>query len=335
MTTIKDLLCKAIDHKVSIPKIAAETKPQKVQPSDELNSKAKYSSYAADVIPSAVGGSETQHLGYLEHQGKGYVVRHGAAAHRTDNQHSIARLMGADHMMPEQSYDANVHAPNPEGKREDRLHKGTLYQELVPGEMINEGADRGEHHQALRNQWRSGDLHRLWGAHYIGNDTDNHGGNFKINDKGVQYFDSDHSFPELPYGHILQRDNKGKLKAEYMGGSFEDEVPSYVKPFVHRSSEVDSDGDKVGDSEGIDPIHSSDKEDVAAINNHANMINPELFKKYGPHAYERAIKVKEALSSGDPTKAMMQLWQNQPPEESEDEPTKPESKPARSKEKQK
>jgi hypothetical protein len=47
---------------------------------------------------------------------------------------------------------------------------------------------------------------------------------------------------------------------------------------------------------------------VKALNDHAAQIQPELFEWFGPHAAEKAVKVKQALMSANPTAAMSKLW---------------------------
>jgi hypothetical protein len=237
-------------------------------------------------------------MGTLDHEGQKLVVRHGAPAQRLETQRAIASLMGADHMMPRHTFDAGVHALP--GKHvtphEDRLHAGTSYQELAPGDDIMTGDMYDKQPQSLRDQWKSGELHRLLGTHYIANETDAHGGNFKVHpEKGVQYYDADNSFPELPFAHALERTHN-----HLYARKLQPLIPTYVMPFVDTGEQ--------NEWEGVRPIHKGDQPDVAAINAHAAMINPELFKKFGPHAHERAIKVKQALSSGDPTGAMLKLW---------------------------
>lgn len=307
-------LLKGVDHKKSIPSaaVAAPKVEALPEPHPDLAAKVKY------------GGLGKDSIGELKHDGHDIVVRHGAAAARTNAQHKMAKLLGADHMLPDQTYDAGIHHQKAYAtdKFDHHAHAGTSFQRKHSGTSVDEGAEKREHPQAMRDQWKSGDLHKLWALHYIANDVDTHGGNFTVDKTGVKYYDADHSFFELPWKHAAAKEKNGDVKTYGMGAP---PLPSYVKPFVADKDHEGNDMDK-DDWEGIDPIHKKDQVHTAALNSHAGMIKPELFAEFGPFAHERAERAKAALSSSDPTGEMMKLWKDKSIQGGKvEEPKKPKS----------
>jgi hypothetical protein len=244
-------------------------------------------------------------MGFLKSEGKGYVVRHGAAAHRTDVEHQMAKLLGADHMVPASTYDQGVNHPDHhnEDTYNPHSHGGTSFQEHVDGKSIHDALNDEKLTDTLKSQWTNGDLHKLWALHFISNNADMHPGNFHVSDEGVKAFDSDHAFYEVPSGHVVHGEKgnqaNGHKDLKYMPYGH-NMLPSYLSPFVKNP--------KYEQEDDISPEHEKEQVSVKALNEHAKAINPQLFEGFGPHAAERAAKVKNALMSADPTGAMLQLW---------------------------
>lgn len=302
----KDLLArweelkKALDHKKAIPsadmpKIKEES--EFPQPSSEHLANAKY---GVDNIPGAQHIGNNNVIGATKHGKKDMVIRHGAAAHRTAVEHEMSKLLGADHMMANQSYDPGMHHPDHYQKPSyDRnLHGGTSIQEHVGGEPLYKAIDKENGLDGLRNQWKNGDLHKLWALHYISNNGDMHTGNYNVTPDGIKAFDSDNSFYELPSAHIVERYAKGKPVMRY-APFLHNELPSYLYPFLDGKGE---------NMEEIPAKHKDDQPSSVAINEHAANIDPDQFAKFGKHAFERAKSAKAALTSADPTAAMLKLW---------------------------
>lgn len=295
-----DTLNKAISHKTAISSssvISPKETKEFPKPSAEHLANAKY---GVENIPGALhlGGSKS--IGFTGEGDSGLVIRHGAGAHRTAVEHEMAKLLDADSMVANQSYDAGMHHPEHYQKPSyDRnLHGGTSIQEMVDGEPIYGAADRDGGLDGLRNQWKNGDLHKLWALHYISNNSDMHGGNFKIGKDGVKAFDSDRAFYELPTAHSVVREGDGKYLTDYSPLSH-NMMPTYLHPFIK---------DHEDSGENIDSVHESDQPSSQTINEYAKGIDPEAFKGFGKHAYERATKAKAALLSADPTAEMKRLW---------------------------
>ena len=297
-------LQKALTHKNSIatttlstPKVL-ETTPHP----DDLEA----TKYGTKHIPGASKdpnmGNDKLHLGYQTKGGKGFVVRHGSAAQRTDMEHQMSKLLGADHMLPDQSYDHGLNHPEHHNKDtfNPHQHGGTSLQEHVPGKTLSEAMEDPKATDKLREQWKNGDLHKLWALHYISNNADMHTGNFNVGKDGVKAFDSDHAFPELPTAHsVHQNAETGENHLNYHSYS-QSMLPSYLSPFVQNTKAMQDDG--------IPLSHSDDQVSVKALNEHAKNIQPDLFEHFGPHAAERAAKAKKALSSANPTEEMQKLW---------------------------
>lgn len=293
-------LKKAINHKASIASMSA-SKPEAKQDFPKIDSShLKEAKYGSKNIPGAGPslGTSGDNIGYVKSKDQPLIVRHGSAAHRTAVEHAMAKLLGADHMLPEQSYDPGMHHPehNQKPTFEVDKHGGSSIQGYVDGDSIHDAIDSEKKMKPLIDQWKSGDLHKLWALHYISNNGDMHSGNFKITKDGVKAFDSSQAFHELPFGHAVEDYGDGP-KVHYLHGSYS-QLPSYLTPFVSRED----------NDEGISAKHSDEQPNFEALRQHANMINPEAFLQYGKHAAERAMKVKEALMSSDPTKAMTSLW---------------------------
>ena len=292
-------LSKALNHAAAIQKVTMpEAKEEEVLPHPDHMEKVKY---GFRNIPGTddVMGSDRKNIGYTKVGGKGYVVRHGAAAHRTDTEHQMAKLLGADHMVPEQHYDhgVNHHDHHGEDSYDAHQHGGTSFQEHSDGKSLY--ANDKAATEKLRDQWKNGDLHKLWALHYISNNADMHAGNFNIGKDGIKAFDSDHAFHELPTGHVVERDHEpgnNEARIKYMPYS-QSQIPSYLNKFIDHPND-----------EEIEPTHKDDQVSVKSLNEHAGKINPELFEQFGPHAAERAMKAKKALASSDPTGEMMKLW---------------------------
>jgi hypothetical protein len=210
----------------------------------------------------------------------------------------MSKLVGADHMLPEQTYDHGLNHPDHHGEETFHPHKhgGTSLQEIVHGKDIYDALEDEGLTKKLKDQWKSGDLHKLWALHYISNNGDMHPGNFKVTKDGVKAFDSDHAFHELPLAHMVHDHGDGEADLKYQPHSFS-QLPSYIHPFVDREND-----------DGIDPVHAKDQITVKALNEHAANIQPDLFEQFGPHAAERAMKAKKALMSADPTGEMLKLW---------------------------
>ena len=197
-----DELSKALSHKTSIASaaISPPTKEEEFpQPSSEHLANAKY---GVKNIPDSVHigmGAPKDNIGATKHGKKDMVIRHGAGAHRTAVEHEMSKLLGADHMMAQQSYDSGMHHPNHNQKPSynRNLHGGTSIQQHVDGESIIDAFHKKDGLNGLRDQWKNGDLHKLWALHYISNNGDMHSGNFKVTKDGVKAFDSDHAFHEL------------------------------------------------------------------------------------------------------------------------------------------
>lgn len=299
-----EVLKKALDHKKSIPSMDISTPKAKEEfptPSSEHLANAKY---GVENIPDTHRGTinpmgYSKNMGITKHGQKDMVIRHGAAAHRTAVEHEMSKLLGADHMLAQQSYDPGVHHPDhhQQPSYDRNLHGGTSIQEHVGGKPLTHLLDKKDELEPLRDQWKNGDLHKLWALHYISNNGDMHSGNFNITKDGIKAFDSDHAFHELPLGHMVNRYKDGKPQIQYM--PMMKELPSYLYPFMENKGE---------NMEEIPPVHKGDQPGSQAINEHAKAIDPEQFKQYGKHAYSRAREVKAALMSSDPTDAMLKLW---------------------------
>lgn len=293
-------LKKALDHKSSLASASAPS-PKEKEPFPAVDSSHLASAkYGSENIPEAGKslGSSGENIGFSKVKDRGFVVRHGAPAHRTAVEAQIAKLVGADHMLPEQSYDAGMHHPahNQKPTFDVDRHGGSSIQEHVSGDSLHDVVGDKKKMQKLVDQWKSGDLHKLWALHYISNNGDMHSGNFKITKDGVKAFDSSQAFHELPFGHAIEDYGEGP-QVHYLHGSYS-QLPSYLAPFVER-------GDN---DEGVAASHVHEQPNFQALREHANMINPEAFAQFGKHAMERAAKAKAALMSADPTRAMTTLW---------------------------
>jgi hypothetical protein len=289
-------LKKALSHKRAIastdPIPVKNDVPTEVHP-DHLT-KVKYGRDDSDPVSKMFNPT----LGMLKDGGKRFVVRHGAAAQRTDVEHQMAKLLGADHMTPDQSYDHGLNHPEHHGEDTFHPHKhgGTSLQDVSDGKTIHDALEDEKLTKTLREQWKNGDLHKLWALHYISNNGDMHPGNFNVTKDGVKSFDSDHAFYELPQAHLVHDHGDGEPDLKYNSHAFS-QLPSYLHAFVDREND-----------DGIEPRHSKDQVTVKALNEHAANINTDLFEQFGPHAAERAAKAKQALMSADPTGEMMKLW---------------------------
>lgn len=295
-----DELKKAISHKSAFSS-AASAEPETKEPFPVVDSSHLSSAkYGAKNIPGAGSslGTSSDNIGHAKHKGKSLIVRHGASAHRTAAEAEMAKLLGADHMLPEQSYDPGMHHPDHHQKPTFNVdkHGGSSIQEFVDGHSLHDAVDDDKKMEALKDQWKSGDLHKLWALHYISNNGDMHSGNFKITKDGVKAFDSSQAFHELPFGHVVEDYGDGP-SVHYAPGSYS-QLPLYLAPFVERGE----------NDEGVQASHANEQPNLEALRQHASMINPEAFAPFGKHAVERAVKAKNALSSSDPTKAMTSLW---------------------------
>jgi hypothetical protein len=294
-------LKKALAHKQAFATVAAPAeKPAEFPTPSHQHLMA--TRYGSKNIPGSDGtGHHTESLGFTtlgKQQGKGFVVRHGASAFRTGTEHAMAKLLGADHMVPQQSYDSGIHHPlhYQQGTYNVDKHGGTSLQAHHDGASLEDALQDPKHEKALTNQWQTGDLHKLWALHYVTNNGDMHSGNFKVDKDGVKAFDSSQAFHELPFGHVIEDHGSGP-EVKHMPGSY-NQLPSYLAPFIEREN----------NDEGIDATHSHVQPNFKELRQHANMINPEAFAPYGKHAVERATQVKTALASPDPTRAMLDLW---------------------------
>jgi len=297
-------LQKALNHSVSIAKVTPPAEPSEPEAMPHPDHMAKVQ-YGTRNIPGALDHHESKStpqskMGFLQHGGKSYVVRHGGAAHRTDVEHQMAKLLGADHMVPEQHYDHGINHPGHHGQDTFRPseHAGTSFQEHSKGKNLNDDtlAEGSKESDKLRDQWKNGDLHKLWALHYISNNSDMHSNNFNVGKDGVKAYDSDHAFYELPTAHIVQHYGDDKHELMYMPHA-QDQLPAYLSPFIDRDNDED-----------IKPTFKDDQVHVNSLNDYANNINPDLFEEFGPHAADRARKVKRALSSANPTEEMQKLW---------------------------
>ncbi len=293
-------LKKALDHKSSLASASApKASPKEGFPSIDSSHLAN-TKYGSKNIPEAglSIGTSGDNMGFSGSKGKGFVVRHGSAAHRTAVESEMAKLLGADHMLPQQSYDPGMHHPNHNQKPTFNVdkHGGSSIQEHVTGDSLHDIVGDDKKMKPLVDQWKSGDLHKLWALHYISNNGDMHSGNFKVTKDGVKAFDSSQAFHELPFGHAVEDYGDGP-QVHHLHGSYS-QVPSYLTSFVSRE----------GNDEGVEASHSGEQPNLDALRKHASMINPEAFTKFGKHAMERAAQAKAALLSADPTKAMTSLW---------------------------
>jgi len=252
-------------------------------------------SYGAQHIPNVENfGEGTSQFNIGMTEDKKNVVRHGLPAIRTAAESTMAKILGAQHMLPKTTHNSSIHHPGHEGKDtfKPTKHSGTSFQEFIDGKPI-ELADTANELGGLRNQWKKGDLHRLWALHYISNNGDMHSGNFAIDKDGVKAFDSDNAFYELPKGHVYDKNDEGPM---HLPKIF-DQVPSYLTPFVQHQND-----------DGVEPKHHKDELNIKNVKQFANSIKPELFQMFGDHAVKRAQEAKEALSQDNPTKAMHNLW---------------------------
>ncbi len=251
--------------------------------------------YGSKNIPNVENfGTGTLHQDIGITGDKQHIVRHGLSAMRTSAEHTMAGMLGAQHMLPKASHNSSTHHPDHEGQDtfKPTKHSGTSMQAFVDGKPI-EHADMANELGGLREQWSKGDLHRLWAMHYISNNGDMHSGNFAIDKDGVKAFDSDNAFYELPKGHVYDKSDKGPF---HLPKIFE-QIPSYLTPFMDHQND-----------DGIEPKHKGDKLDLDRVNRFADSIKPERFGMFGTKSVERAQEVREALSQKDPTKAMHRLW---------------------------
>jgi hypothetical protein len=252
-------------------------------------------SYGAKHIPNVENygtGTLYEDIGITDD--KKHVIRHGLPAMRTSAEYAMAGILGAQHMLPKATHNNQVHHPVYEGTKDFKptKHSGTSMQEFVDGKPI-ELADTANELGGLRDQWKKGDLHRLWALHYISNNGDMHSGNFAITKDGVKAFDSDNAFYELPKGHVYDKNDQGPMHLP----KIYEQIPSYLTPFMQHNND-----------DGIEPKHAGDQLDTARVKKFADSIKPELFGMFGERAVKRAQEAKEALSQKDPTKAMHHLW---------------------------
>lgn len=300
-----DDLKKALSHKAAIQPAAISVPEEKGV--DELHpdhvSKVLYGA------PEVGGGTSSDNIGHVKHNGKEYAVRHGAAAHRTDVEHQLAKLLGADHMVPDQKYDHGINHPshhNVGSSYHPHLHGGTSFQEYIKDpKSLYDALEDKDQTEKLKDQWKNGDLHKLWALHYISNNGDMHPGNFHVTPQGIKAFDSDHAFYELPSAHIVtgEKDpvHKDSHHLKYMPYAHAN-LPSYLSPFV------ENEGGEHDDA--IEPTMKHEQVAVKQLNDHAEKIDPKLFEQFGPHVAERAMKAKKALASSDPTSEMLKLWKD-------------------------
>ena len=298
-------LKKALDHKKAISTTTVPMLGEKAEwpaPSSEHLANAKY---GVKNIPGAdpFTAGNSKNIGVTKDGDKTMVIRHGAPAHRTAVEWEMAKLLGADHMLAQQSYDPGMHHPDHYQKDtyDRNLHGGTSVQEHVGGDRIYNLSDKEGGLDGLRDQWKNGDLHKLWALHYISNNGDMHPGNFNVGKDGVKAFDSDHAFYELPTAHAVDRYTKDSKPVIKYYPFLNKELPAYLYPFI------EGHGDNISD---IPHTHKDDQPSSVAINEHAKNIDPDQFSVYGKHALERAVKAKKALLSSDPTAAMLKLWED-------------------------
>lgn len=294
-------LQKALDHKRAIqPATLPEIKDDEpAEPHPDYADKVQYGHArvkhaAGEKVP---GAEESKNIGILKHKGKEYVVRHGASAHRGAVETELSKLLGADHMLAQSTYDGGVNHPEHHNKEDydPHHHGGTSFQEYVGGDHPSDAADDEKKVKAMREQWKNGDLHKLWALHYVTNNLDQHPGNFKVTDSGVKAYDADQAHYELPFAHTVLRDDAGE-NMKYTPNMAK-ELPGYLAPFIH--------GDK---DFKIPNKYKDDQVAVKQLNKDAEMINPQAFEQFGPHIAERARKAKSALASTNPTQALLKLW---------------------------